>query len=120
MQRSSRSQLGSTKLRRLGLLGFLLLMVAGPSAAQSEDATIPGDIGELTVEGHCDERGSIEYNLSLGQRRARAVRDYLVNKPGLSGVNIGLISKGEEEPAVPNARTEDQHQQNRRAEFSVR
>ena len=51
------------------------------------------------VEGHCDERGTNEYNLGLGERRARAVRDYLV-AGGIDAKRISTISYGEERPFV--------------------
>ncbi len=71
----------------------------------------------FTIEGHCDERGTIEYNLALGGRRAMAVRDYLQGLPGLSNLNAATLSRGEEQPVVPNAKTEDEHAKNRRAVF---
>lgn len=71
----------------------------------------------LRVEGHCDERGSNEYNLALGQRRAEAVRRYLVSY-GLDAGRFAMISYGEERPAV-RASNEDAWAQNRRAEFTV-
>ena len=52
----------------------------------------------LTIEGHADERGTREYNLALGARRAQAVRDYLVSL-GVSGARIDTISYGKERPA---------------------
>lgn len=72
---------------------------------------------ELRIEGHCDERGSNEYNLALGQRRAEAVRRYLVSY----GIDVGrfsTISYGEERPAV-RASNEEAWSQNRRAEFTL-
>jgi peptidoglycan-associated lipoprotein len=51
----------------------------------------------LTIEGHADERGTREYNLALGARRAQAVRDYLVSL-GVSGARIDTISYGKERP----------------------
>jgi peptidoglycan-associated lipoprotein len=72
---------------------------------------------DLRIEGHCDERGSNEYNLALGQRRAEAVRRYLVSY----GIDVGrfaTISYGEERPAA-RASNEDAWEQNRRAEFRV-
>lgn len=53
---------------------------------------------EVQVQGHCDERGTAEYNLALGQRRAQAVRDYY-KMLGLRAGRIGTISYGEERPA---------------------
>ena len=53
----------------------------------------------FTIEGHCDERGTREYNLALGEKRATAVRDYLVIE-GISPDRIRVISYGKEKPAV--------------------
>ena len=53
----------------------------------------------ILVEGHCDERGTREYNLALGDRRATAVKDYLVSK-GIAASRIKTISYGKERPAV--------------------
>lgn len=53
----------------------------------------------ITIEGHCDERGTREYNLALGERRANAVRDYLVAL-GIDPNRVGTISYGKERPAV--------------------
>jgi len=55
--------------------------------------------GDLLVEGHCDDRGTEGYNLSLGDRRANALREYLVN-PGVSADKIHTVSFGEAQPAV--------------------
>jgi peptidoglycan-associated lipoprotein len=54
---------------------------------------------KITVEGHCDERGTAEYNLALGEHRAKAVRDYLV-AAGIPANRIATISYGEERPFV--------------------
>jgi len=69
----------------------------------------------LVVEGHCDERGSNEYNLSLGENRAQAVRSYLVNQ-GVSADRIQTRSFGEEKPAVQGS-GEEVWRLNRRGEF---
>ena len=53
----------------------------------------------LVIEGHCDERGTREYNLALGDRRASAVRDYLVAK-GINSSRLSTISYGKERPSV--------------------
>ena len=53
----------------------------------------------VTIEGHCDERGTREYNLALGDRRASAVRDYLVAK-GINASRLSTISYGKERPSV--------------------
>lgn len=72
----------------------------------------------VVIEGHCDERGTREYNLALGERRANAVRDYLVAL-GISGNRLGTISYGKERPAVPGS-NESAWAQNRRGVFVVR
>lgn len=71
----------------------------------------------VRIEGNSDERGTNEYNLHLGQRRAEAVRRYLVNL-GLSGVQFDVVSFGEEQPICTEA-TEDCWKQNRRAEIKA-
>ena len=71
----------------------------------------------VTVEGHCDSRGTPEYNLALGERRAYAVRDYLVGL-GISPGRVQTISYGEEFPFVPGD-VEDAWAANRRAHFVV-
>ena len=72
---------------------------------------------ELLVEGHADERGSIEYNLALGLRRANAVRDYLTGF-GLSTSRFETATLGEDQPVARGA-DERAWAQNRRAEFRV-
>jgi len=75
-----------------------------------------GDV-KVRVEGHCDERGSDEYNLALGERRAIAARDYLVSL-GIAADRISTISYGEEMPLDP-ASNEGAWAKNRRAEFKA-
>ncbi len=72
---------------------------------------------KITAEGHCDERGTNEYNLALGERRARAAQRAL-EAEGIAGGRISLISYGEERPADPG-HTERSWDRNRRAEFQV-
>lgn len=72
---------------------------------------------KVEVQGHADERGTTDYNLALGQRRAKAVRDYMTNA-GVSPTRIKTISMGEERPLVA-ADGETAWAQNRRAEFRV-
>ncbi len=67
----------------------------------------------MQIEGHCDARGSTEYNLALGDRRARAVKEYLV-RMGVDPSQITMISYGAEMPVSSD------HTRNRRAEFRVR
>lgn len=72
----------------------------------------------VVIEGHCDERGSDEYNRSLSERRSLSVQNYLQNL-GIDPARMQTISYGEDHPAVPNAKSEQEHQMNRRAEFLV-
>jgi peptidoglycan-associated lipoprotein len=71
----------------------------------------------ITVEGHCDNRGTTEYNLALGERRAQAVKDYLVSL-GIGADRIMTVSKGEESPFCMED-TESCWSQNRRGHFRV-
>ncbi len=70
---------------------------------------------KVVVQGHCDERGTIEYNLELGDRRARSVMEYLQSL-GSAGVQIRAMTFGEEKPADPG-HSESAWALNRRAEF---
>src|SRR5690349_10573757 len=72
----------------------------------------------VTIEGHCDERGTVEYNLALGDRRAASAKDYLV-RFGIAGTRISTVSYGEERPFATGA-DEASYAQNRRAHFVVR
>jgi peptidoglycan-associated lipoprotein len=71
----------------------------------------------LAIEGHCDERGSLEYNMALGQRRAEATKRYLVGL-GLQDGMFSTVSFGEERPIAQGA-TEAAWAQNRRAAFAI-
>lgn len=71
----------------------------------------------LTIEGHCDERGSAEYNLGLGDRRSTAAKDFLVQL-GVPADRLKTISYGKERPQC-SEQTEDCYQRNRRAHFSA-
>ncbi len=70
----------------------------------------------IRIEGHADERGSVDYNLSLGERRAQAVRDELL-KNGIDTKRLRVVSYGEERPLDPRS-TEEAWAKNRRAEFT--
>ncbi|MGH9391959.1 MAG: peptidoglycan-associated lipoprotein Pal [Vicinamibacteria bacterium] len=71
----------------------------------------------LLVEGHCDERGTVEYNLALGERRATAVYNYLVSL-GIPASRLKTISYGKEFPLDPG-HTEESWARNRRGHFEV-
>ncbi len=71
----------------------------------------------ILVEGHCDERGTAEYNLGLGDRRAKTVRDYLLTA-GIAANRIGTISYGKERPFVLG-HDESAWKQNRRVHFTL-
>jgi peptidoglycan-associated lipoprotein len=71
----------------------------------------------IQVEGHADERGSNEYNIALGNRRAQAVVDFFTNF-GLDGNRFSIVSYGEEQPAAMGS-NERAWSQNRRAEFNI-
>jgi peptidoglycan-associated lipoprotein len=75
------------------------------------------DFIRVTIEGHCDERGTVEYNLALGERRAKAAYDYLVSL-GVPADRMKTVSYGKEIPACHES-TEDCWQRNRRAKFTV-
>ena len=72
---------------------------------------------KIQIEGHCDERGTVEYNLALGERRATSAKNYLVSL-GVSSVRISTISYGEEKPLDPG-HNEEAWTKNRRAHTLV-
>lgn len=72
---------------------------------------------KIQVEGHCDQRGGIQYNIALGEKRANAVRKYLVDL-GVSGDRVTTISFGKERP-IDAGSTEEAYAKNRRANFVV-
>ncbi len=71
----------------------------------------------VQIEGHCDERGSVEYNLALGERRAQSVKRYL-EQLGVDSKRLTTVSYGEEKP-VETGHSEEVWSKNRRAEFVV-
>jgi len=73
--------------------------------------------GMVTIAGHCDERGSAEYNLALGEKRALAAKKYLISL-GIPAKRLATISYGEEKPADPG-HDETAWAKNRRDEFSI-
>ena len=94
------------------------------STLSSEARRLLGDNAEwikqngattVQIEGHCDNRGSVEYNLALGERRAKSVKNYLVSL-GVDSKRLTIISYGEEKPLVPGD-SEEAYSKNRRANF---
>ena len=91
---------------------------AGRSALDQKLAILQANTGvRLRISGHADERGSDEYNLALGQRRAAAAKRYLTQR-GIPEAQIEIISFGEERPAASGA-DESAYAQNRRDEFEI-
>ena len=72
----------------------------------------------ILIEGYCDERGSSEYNMGLGENRAIQVKEYLINF-GIESIRFETTSWGKERPAVSGCSDESCHKLNRRAEFKV-
>lgn len=72
---------------------------------------------KILVEGHCDERGTEEYNLALGEKRAKAAQDYLLSS-GVTADRIKIISYGKSQPLNPG-HDESAWQMNRRAQFLI-
>lgn len=71
----------------------------------------------VQIEGHCDQRGGIQYNIALGEKRANAAKSYLVGQ-GVSVNQITTISYGKERP-IDSATTEEAYAKNRRANFVI-
>ncbi len=90
---------------------FRNVLSAGAGAIKDSGATV-------VIAGHCDERGSEEYNFALGERRAGAVRKYLYNL-GVPMAQMTIVSYGEAQPAM-SGRGEGVWRLNRRAEFKLR
>lgn len=88
-------------------------------AALQENAGVMKQFGtwQITIEGHCDERGSAEYNLALGERRALVARDYLISL-GIPATRVRTVSYGKEFPFDPG-RDEAAYAKNRRAHFVI-
>ncbi len=84
--------------------------------SNAEAISANGQWGRITIEGHCDERGSEEYNLALGERRAASVRRYMMDL-GVSGSRMDTVSFGETKPAVMG-HDESAWRYNRRSEFT--
>ena len=113
------------EIDRMGLLSDIYLDFDQADLRESERATLERD-GEtmkkydfliVTIEGHADERGTIEYNLALSDRRARLVYDYLISI-GIDGSRIKAVAYGKEIPVCTES-NEDCWQRNRRAHLAV-
>jgi peptidoglycan-associated lipoprotein len=85
--------------------------------SQNADTLKKLDFLRITVEGHCDERGSVEYNLALGERRAKAAYDYLVSL-GVDASRLKTVSYGKEVPLCQES-NEECWARNRRAHFAI-
>lgn len=97
---------------------FILSQTARDTLARNAEILIKKQPNaRILIEGHCDERGSDEYNLALGEKRARATRDYLVTL-GVAANRLSVISYGEEKPLEPG-QSEESWAKNRRAEFLI-
>ena len=94
------------------------LSAEGQSTLQ-EIGKLMKEVPEITarVEGHADERGTNDYNMALGERRSKAVNDYLTSY-GIQGSRLSTISYGEEKPAM-EGHDESSWSKNRRAEFTT-
>lgn len=91
----------------------------GRQSLMQDAQWIKGNGGALVkIEGHCDERGTLAYNLVLGEKRAKAVRNYLVEL-GVGANRLAVVSYGKERPFC-NERSESCYQQNRRGHVVVR
>lgn len=94
---------------------FSLTPTAREALSKNADWMKGNANASLQIEGHCDSRGSIEYNLTLGERRANAVKSYMVSI-GAPDARLSVISYGEERP-LDGSDTDSAHSANRRANF---
>lgn len=96
---------------------YVLTTEAKDILARNADLLKSAPSVKVQIEGHCDERGSDEYNLALGEKRALATKNYLASL-GVAADRMSIISYGEETPLDP-AHTEAAWAQNRRADFKA-
>ncbi len=116
---------GDSDSNRAGALKTVYFDYASAAIGGSTRDTLNGNAEYLKtnasvkvqVEGHCDERGSVQYNLALGEKRAKSVRDYLVGQ-GIASNRITVISLGKEKP-VSFGHDEESWSKNRRGNFVV-
>jgi peptidoglycan-associated lipoprotein len=112
-------------INRLGLLQDVHFDFDKADVRQADRTLLARDAEQLrkydflivTIEGHCDERGTVEYNLALGERRAGAARDYLVSL-GVPAERLKTVSYGKEAPLCQE-HAEDCWSRNRRAHLTV-
>jgi peptidoglycan-associated lipoprotein len=117
--------MASDEIERLGLLGEIHFDYNKADLREADRAVLSKnaevlkkfDFLKVTVEGHCDERGTVEYNLALGERRAKAAYDYVVSL-GVPADRLKTVSYGKE-VQVCNDANEACWQRNRRAKFTV-
>lgn len=116
---------GDSDSNRAGALKTVYFEYASASISGSTRDTLNGNAEflktnasvKVQVEGHCDERGSVQYNLALGEKRAKSVRDYLVAQ-GVASNRVTVISLGKEKP-VSFGHDEESWSKNRRGNFVV-
>jgi peptidoglycan-associated lipoprotein len=117
--------MGSDEIERMGLLSdihfdydeYTLRDADREILNRNAEALKKFDFIKITIEGHCDERGSVEYNLALGERRARAAYDYLASL-GVPADRMKTVSYGKEIPLC-NESNEECWARNRRDHFAV-
>lgn len=88
-----------------------------PIMAQNAEWLLQHPTVEIRIEGHCDERGTEEYNIALGEKRAESAKNYLVSL-GVANAKIQVVSYGKSKPLVTGS-DEASHYQNRRDEFLI-
>ncbi len=117
--------MASDEIDRLNLLGVVYFDLDSSDLREGDKAVLAKnaevlkkfDFLRVTVEGHADERGTVEYNLALGERRARSVHEYLISL-GVPGDRLKPVSYGKEIPACTES-TEDCWARNRRVKSTV-
>ena len=85
-----------------------------PALQKNADWLLGHGTVTITIQGHCDERGTVEYNMALGERRAKASKDYIVSL-GVNPLKVKVVSYGKSRPLVDES-NEAAWEKNRRAE----
>lgn len=117
---SGRAEAAETSLERIYFEfdAFVLSQTARDTLSRNAEALLKKmPNAKVSIEGHCDERGSDEYNLALGEKRAKAAMSYLITL-GVPAARLSIISYGEEKPLDPG-HSEEAWAKNRRAEFVI-